>query len=137
MKEISPTSSSNSDFPERPAPRASRGPRLKTAPSFWGRYARIILGAAILLIGIHDILGPHGFIAMRKTQKEMDQLRTEVDRLNKENNDLADNAKALKSDPQAVERIAREDMGLARPGEMIFKLPAQPPAEQSSKPNTR
>jgi len=33
---------------------------------------------------------------------------------------------ALRSDPKAVERIAREEMGLARPGEMIFKIPDNP-----------
>ena len=33
--------------------------------------------------------------------------------------------KALKSDPAAIERIAREEMGLARPGEYIFKTPAK------------
>jgi cell division protein FtsB len=82
-------------------------------------------------------LGPHGFLAMRRTQKEMDQLRTEVERLNQENNRMAGEAQALKSDPQAVERIAREDMGLARPGEMIFKLPPAPPAQQPARtPNS-
>jgi len=116
---------------DRPAEAAPRAPRRKPAASFWSRYARVILGSAILLLGIHDILGPHGFLAMRRTQKEMDQLRSDVDKLNKENNELADDAKSLKSDPQAIERIAREDMGLARPGEMIFKLP--PPAEESPK----
>lgn len=137
MNQRSPIASTESGTAGQPASPASRGPRLKPAPSFWSRYARTILGAAILLLGIHDILGPHGFLAMRRTQKEMEQLRTEVDRLNKENNQLADDATALKSDPQAIERIAREDMGLARPGEMIFKLPPPPPAPQSQKPNSR
>jgi cell division protein FtsB len=107
----------------------------QTKASFWSRYAATILGAAILLLGIHDILGSHGFLAMRRTQKEMDQLRSQVKQLNEENNRMAGEAQALKSDPQAVERIAREDMGLARPGEMIFKLPPAPPARQSPKPN--
>lgn len=137
MKRVSQASPAKPASSKRPATPLSRGSRLKSAPSFWSRYARLILGAAILLLGIHDILGPHGFIAMRRTQKEMDQLRSEVDKLNKENSDLAGDAQALKSDPQAVERIAREDMGLARPGEMIFKLPQPPPAEQSPKNNPR
>jgi cell division protein FtsB len=97
--------------------------------SFWRRHARTILAGALLLIGIHDILGPHGFLAMRRTQKEMDQLRSDVARLNKENSSMSDEAKSLKSDPQAIERIAREEMGLARPGEMIFKLPPPAPGQ--------
>lgn len=100
--------------------------------SFWRRHARMILGAALLLLGIHDILGPHGFLAMRRTQKEMDQLRSDVQRLNKENGEMSDEAKSLKTDPKAIERIAREEMGLARPGEIIIKLPPPPPAAQSN-----
>ena len=39
---------------------------------------------------------------------------------------MSDEAKSLKTDPKAIERIAREEMGLARPGEMIFKIPDTP-----------
>jgi cell division protein FtsB len=104
--------------------------RVLPAASFWSRHARTILGAALLLLGIHDILGPHGFLAMRRTQQEMDRLRSDVQRLNRENTEMTDEAKSLKTDPQAIERIAREEMGLARPGELIFKLPPPPPAQQ-------
>jgi len=114
-----------------PVSTASPAARVSPAASFWSRHARTILGAALLLLGIHDILGPHGFLAMRRTQKEMDQLRSDVQRLNKQNSEMTDEAKSLKTDPKAIERIAREEMGLARPGEMIFKLPPTPPATQS------
>ena len=114
--------------------------QVAPAASFWRRHARAILGAALLLLAIHDVLGPHGFLAMRRTQKEMEQLRGEVQRLNSENGEMGDEVKSLKTDPQAIERIAREEMGLARPGEMIFKLPPPAPAQQagaSVAPNSR
>ena len=115
------------------SPVSPGSPAVRVSPraSFWSRHARTILGAALLLLGIHDILGPHGFLAMRRTQQEMDRLRSDVQRLNKDNSEMSDEAKSLKTDPQAIERIAREEMGLARPGEMIFKLPPPPPAAQS------
>jgi cell division protein FtsB len=94
--------------------------------SFWNRHARAILGLALLLLAIHDLFGSHGLIAMRRTQKEIEQLHGEIDRLNKENGQLSHQVQALRTDPKAVERIAREEMGLARPGEMIFKLPDEP-----------
>lgn len=122
--------------PASPAPTTAPISRVHPAVSFRNRYARAILAAALLLLGIHDILGPHGFLAMRRTQKEMDQLRTDVDRLNKENSQMADEAQALKTDPQAIERIARDDMGLARPGEIIIKLPPPAPSQQAPKNNT-
>ena len=94
--------------------------------SFWSRHARTILGLALLLLAIHDVFGSHGLLAMRRTQSQIHELRGEIDRLNQENGDLSKQVQALRTDPKAVERIAREEMGLARPGEMIFKLPEQP-----------
>jgi cell division protein FtsB len=132
MSQIAPAS------PASPNSTAAPASRIPPAGSFWRRHARAILGAALLLLGIHDILGPHGFLAMRRTQKEMDQLRSDVQRLNKENSEMNDEAKSLKTDPNAIERIAREEMGLARPGEMIFKLPPPPPtAPSGSTTNSR
>jgi len=95
--------------------------------SFWSRYARSILALALLLLAIHDVFGSHGLLSMRRTQSQIQELRGEIDRLNQENGDLNKQVKQLRTDPKAVERIAREEMGLARPGEMIFKLPDKPP----------
>ena len=90
------------------------------------RNARKILGVAFLALLIHDIFGPHGVIAMRRTQREIDQIRQQIGKINAENKSLAEQVNALKTDPKAIERIAREEMGLARPGELIFKLPDTP-----------
>lgn len=100
--------------------------------SFWGCHARSILGLALLLLAIHDVFGSHGLLAMRRTQMQMQELRGQVDRLHQENSDLNKQVQALRTDPKAVERIAREEMGLARPGEMIFKLPDPPPESQGA-----
>jgi cell division protein FtsB len=92
-------------------------------PSFLRRHLRAILGVAILLLAIHDVFGPHGFLAMRRTQKEIQQFTLETQKLNQENQALSDEMLSLKTDPRLIERIAREDMGLAKPGELIFKMP--------------
>jgi len=85
--------------------------------------ARHILGIALFALLVHDVFGPHGFIAMRRTQNEIDQIREQIAKVNAENKSLTDQVGSLKSDPKSIERIAREEMGLARPGEMIFKIP--------------
>jgi cell division protein FtsB len=109
----------------------------KTLPPFARRYSKELWALAIGFLVIHDIFGAHGVLAMRRTQKEAAQIRLEIQRLDDENRKLQDRVKALKTDPSAIEGIAR-DMGLARPGEFIFKLPAKPgdPASNSSKPQT-
>lgn len=107
------------------------------AVAYARRNARQILGLALLALAIHDIFGPHGFIAMRRAQKEIEQVRDQIGKLNEENKSLSDQVTSLKTDPKAIERIAREEMGLARPGEVIYTLPdsasagnAKPPAPQ-------
>jgi cell division protein FtsL len=87
---------------------------------------RQILVLALFALLVHDIFGTHGFIAMRRTQMEIEQIREQIGKVNEENKSLTDQVNSLKTDPKSIERIAREEMGLARPGEMIFKLPESP-----------
>ena len=102
----------------------------KKAPSLLRRNAGLILGLALLAVFVHDIFGDHGFLAMRRGQQEAWKVRQEIQKIDTENRQLADQVKALRTDPVAIERVAREEMGLARPGELIFKLPPKP-AESS------
>jgi cell division protein FtsB len=81
-----------------------------------------LLGAALALLLLQDIFGTHGLIAMRRSQQEAAQVQKEITQIDEENRKLEEHVRALKSDPAAIERIAREEMGLARPGEYIFKI---------------
>jgi cell division protein FtsB len=104
------------------------------ATAFLRKNARQILGLALFALLVHDIFGAHGFIAMRRTQKQIEQVRERIGKLNDENKSLSNQVNSLKTDPKAIERIAREEMGLARPGEIIYKLPdsAKPGDPQKS-----
>jgi cell division protein FtsB len=108
--------------------------KAEPSSSFWRRHAAEILGMALLALAVHDVFGSHGFLAMRRTQKEIQTLHNDIAGLNQENAKLAGQVKSLKSDPKAIERIAREEMGLARPGEIIFKLP---PTDKAAEPANR
>jgi cell division protein FtsB len=101
---------------------------LSGAGTYLRQNVRKILGLALFALLAHDVFGPHGFIAMRRTQMEIEQVQQQIGKMNDENKSLADQVSSLKSDPKAIERIAREEMGLARPGEMIFKIPEPPKA---------
>lgn len=97
---------------------------------FLRRRGSVILAFALAALFVHDVFGEHGFLAMRRAQKEVVKLQQEIRKLNEENTRLSEDVKALKTDPRIIERIAREEMGLARPGELIFKLPPKPPQPQ-------
>jgi cell division protein FtsB len=78
----------------------------------------LVGGLALLLL--QDIFGTHGVLAMRHTQQQAAEIRKEINQLDTENRKLLDRVKALKTDSATIERIAREENGLARPGEYIF-----------------
>ncbi len=116
----------------RPAPEAVDAPLqsfLEQLGQFWRRNVMWILFAGLGLLVLQDVFGLHGVLAMRRAQHEATQEQQEIDRINQENVELQNRVSHLKTDPQAIERIAREQMGLARPGEYIFKIP---PAKKSA-----
>ena len=105
------------------------------AAAYLRQNARQILGLGLLALLVHDVFGTHGFIAMRRTQKEIEQIRDQISKINDENKSLSDQVNSLKTDPKAIERIAREEMGLARPGEFIYKLPDSAKPGDPQKPD--
>jgi len=92
---------------------------------FLRQNAAAFLWTGLALLVVQDVFGTHGVLAMRRSQREAGEIRKEIQKLNDENRQLQDRVKDLKSDPQAIEEIARKEMGLAKPGELIFKLPVK------------
>jgi len=98
--------------------------KLRKFVQQWGRQLLVIF---VVVLVVHDIFGAHGFLVMHRKQQEIQKVSADIDRLNKENAALEQNVKDLKTDPQTIRKIAREELGLAKPGEIIIKLPAQTP----------
>ncbi|MGB0064231.1 MAG: septum formation initiator family protein, partial [Terracidiphilus sp.] len=59
-------------------------------------------------------------------------LQQEIQNLQQENAQMREQIQRLQSDPEAIEREAREKLHYAKPGEVIYALPAQP-QQQSGK----
>jgi len=87
------------------------------------RYATFALVLICLALFGHEIFGPHGFLALRREKQEIENLRQQISQLKHENEQLDKRIKALQSDPEAIERVAREQMRLVRPGEIVYNLP--------------
>jgi cell division protein FtsB len=97
------------------------------------RYGRAILILFVAVLFVHDIFGTHGFLAMQRTKREIEKVQAELKRLNTENQRLAEEVKELKSDPRKIESIARDELGLARKGEVIIKIPqGQQPGNEAA-----
>jgi len=97
-------------------------------------YGRGLLGLFVAVLLVHNIFGAHGFMAMRRTQKEIEKVQKDLDRLHSENRQLQEDVKALRTDPRLIEKIARDELFLAKPGEIIINLP-QPQAPPNSSVN--
>lgn len=99
------------------------------------QYGRGLLGLLVVVLLVHNVFGAHGFLAMRRTQGEIDKVKKELNRLNSENSQLQDDVKSLKTDPHRIEKIARDELLLAKPGEVIINSPQPQPPPQSSSLN--
>ena len=111
--------------------------KLKDVPteekirSLMRQYGRGLLGLVVAVMIVHDVFGTHGFLAMQRTQNEIRKVKADLDALSKENAALAQEVKDLNTDPRLIEKIARDDLGLARPGEIIIRIPQGQQLEQS------
>lgn len=96
-----------------------------------------ILGLALLALVVHTLFGEKGYLALRKQREEIERLQAEIDRLSGENKRLLEEIQALKTDPEAVERVAREQLKMARPGEKVIMLPDKRTSDQQEQRDNR
>lgn len=88
-----------------------------------------------LLIGWGVVNGKHGLSAWQKQRVEHKQLQLEIKDLQDENARLRNHIDHLKSDPNAIEHEAREQLHYAKPGEVIVALPPDPKSQPSKPAN--
>jgi cell division protein FtsB len=83
------------------------------------------LRAGALVITALAILGFGGQSLGRVWQMrhEVEGLEREIAGLRAETERLSAAVAQLRSDPDSIERVAREELGLVKPGERVLKLP--------------
>ncbi len=102
----------------------------KTFRMLWQSYGRIVLALCIAALVVHDVFGTHGYLALRQTKEEIAKVQKDLTRLNKENAELQDEVIDLRTNPDKIEALARNGLGLARQGEVIIKIPQGQQAEK-------
>ena len=88
---------------------------------------RIATALAVVLavfFGYHVVVGRNGVSAYEQKRVEDGELRRQMESLEQENDRLKDHVEHLKSDPDAIEREARERLHYARQDEVIYTLNA-------------
>ena len=72
------------------------------------------------VIVVNGLVGDRGLLAMLRARHEGDRLSATIARQRAENARLRDEARRLREDPDAIEEIARRELGLIKPGERVF-----------------
>jgi cell division protein FtsB len=72
----------------------------------------------------HVMFGANGMMAYQQKVREYERLQQEVRQAQVENERLRQRVNSLKTDPQAIEKEAREQLKYAKPGELIYVYPA-------------
>ena len=86
-----------------------------------------VLGTAIAVIAlvVGSVFGDRGMLNLVEKRRQVEALRAELEGLRGENARLAAECEALRGSPRAIERLAREELGLARPDETVFLIRAE------------
>jgi cell division protein FtsB len=84
-----------------------------------------IVGAAVVLLlfaGL-TVYGWQGVVRLRQMREQLQNLERENVALRRDAERLAQIIDRLRNDPAYLERIAREERGMVRPGETVLKFP--------------
>lgn len=86
--------------------------------------ASVVIASAFVLL-----LEPDGYRRNITISAQEAGLAAENQRIARQNRQLQEDISALKSDPETIEQLARQELGMVRPGERVIQpLPAPPPA---------
>ena len=96
--------------PDRPSLR----PRLKLA---------VVL---LLALVVASVVGNRGLVRVYHMHQTRASLVREITELRASNAALAEEVRVLRTDPGRIEAIAREELGLVKPGEIVYEFRAAP-----------
>ncbi len=111
------------------APKKSRMPKQLPAPQqpykFWKdlSFFGCVLSGILLGVMVLALLNPDsGIPKVREVQQIKQELEAEIEQLKVEHEQIQQKIEAMKTDPFWQEKIAREELNLARPDEIIYKF---------------
>jgi cell division protein FtsB len=87
------------------------------------RRKKLLIAAGILValyLLVSFVFGEMGLVKYYRMKAHYDAVTAEIAKMKQDNARLRKDVSALKTDPVYVERIARDKLGLARPGEIVY-----------------
>jgi cell division protein FtsB len=110
-------------------------------PQLWGwietlrheKQPRLMIGGGVgcfLVLSLLAIVGERGYFEAYEFGRHLERIESRIEILEAENKRLRMQVAGLRADPYQVEKLAREDLGLARPDELIFEIVDLPADEK-------
>lgn len=86
---------------------------------------RLVIGGGVgcfLLLSLLAMAGERGFFEVYEFGRHLERIESRIRTLEEKNKRLRLQVVGLRTDLYQVEKLAREELGLARPDELIFEL---------------
>jgi cell division protein FtsB len=84
------------------------------------RTLQMLLVFVTLVLVINALVGERGLTETLRARRQHHELVASIERLRVENARLREEARRLRTDPGTIEALARQELGLIKPGEMLF-----------------
>jgi cell division protein FtsB len=111
----------------RPEPlRRKREPAA--APAARRRWVRYALAFVTLVLVVDALAGDGGLMDRLRARREYRELARSLEDLRQENATLRHDIKRYRDDPAAIESLARQELGLMKPGEVLVIIKDARPA---------
>lgn len=96
---------------------------MKLEVGIWNKLTRIVV---VLLVVAGVLALWQWYLPLirqnERMRKQIHRLEAEVQQEQKTSRELQESIRALTQDPKAVERLAREKLGYAKPGETVIRF---------------
>jgi len=84
------------------------------------RLLNYVLALVAVVLVVDALVGDKGLLETIRARRQYAEITAALAAKRQENTRLREEVRRLKEDPASVEAIAREELGLIRPGEMLF-----------------
>jgi cell division protein FtsB len=95
---------------------------------------RILIMSLVLFLAMIGaaVFNEDGFLEVFKFQEELNVLKQKNMDLRKENDQVKVQIERLKTDPYAIEKVAREKLNMVKPQETVYQIVHQPSEPKNS-----
>ena len=98
----------------------------RKGPRFRRKLILMAMASLFLVLVVTSVFGKKGVMDIHRARQRLADLELEAGRLSQKRARLEAEIKELETDPRAVEKKARGELWLVKPGEKVVVVPKEP-----------